>query len=1127
MFLENFIKENEWQEFVKEYVRNAKKDSRTLYNVISDENIWPFIIGSFFNFLKAPLLLVTSTIERANEFEKEIGCLLGDLKILTFPSLGTNIFYRGKPINTANLMKRLEVVRSLLKFQEEKKPFIVVSTAGALLNLMDIPEANLLETIVLKVGSQYERNSLVFSLSNSGYERVYRVYDKGEFSVRGSIVDIFDITQEMPVRIDFVDDVVDRIILYDIYTQENIKYIDEVSIFPYINPWKIKEESFSFENLDSCYSKKYSIIDLFKIYTGKFGIVVCDPTEVYLKIKSDIDMIVELVGKKEKNLVIKDKANLTSYMIDKDFLEKEDFETRLNLCSTKTEATKEISFVFNKLKNQKKSLGNSTIFIKNLKDDLNNNRKVLISIENNDRIKKVEEILLENSLSCRRLDSRNKGNTNLDFSNLDSGVVNIFTSKLYHGYQSSEFSLYGELDIYEQILSDAKATWEVPGKAFEVFKPGDYVVHKTHGIGKYVDIITTQVNGYKREYFLIEYANSDKLYVPTWQIDRLHRYIGDERPQVSPLDSKKWESLKNKVRKSVHKLALDLAKLYAEREEAMGFAFPQDSPWQKEIEDLFPFKETQDQLKAIEYVKKAMEKPIPMDVLVCGDVGFGKTEVAIRAAFKAIEAGKQVLMLVPTTILANQHYQTFSERYKDYPVIVEVISRFKTRKEQERIVEDFSEGKIDMLIGTHRLLEDDIKPKDLGLLIIDEEQRFGVNSKERLKLLKKEVDVLTLTATPIPRTLYMTLTDIRDLVLMQTSPEGRYPIETFVGERDDYIIKMAIEREISRGGQVYYVYNRIFDIENVKNRLQVLVPEAKIALTHGRMESRKIEEVMNDFISQKYDVLLTTSIIESGMDIGNVNTLIVENSHRFGLSQLYQLRGRVGRSFERAYAYFFYPTKSHLNFDAFQRLKTLAEYTELGSGYSIALKDLEIRGAGELLGARQHGHINSVGFDMYCQIIREEIEKLKGNVIEEDINVQIDLPVSAYIPKNYIKNEKERLSVYKRLAEVNSFEEVDKVVGIIEERYGKLPIVAENLANITRIKSLLKKARIEKIMFVEGKGIVLKKVDLLEKRVSNISAKNKNLTYRHREKEIVLRNFDKNMDLNLVLASLSDIISFI
>jgi transcription-repair coupling factor (superfamily II helicase) len=544
------------------------------------------------------------------------------------------------------------------------------------------------------------------------------------------------------------------------------------------------------------------------------------------------------------------------------------------------------------------------------------------------------------------------------------------------------------------------------------------------------------------------------------------------------------------------------------------------------MEDLFPFRETPDQIKAINQVKSAMSRPEPMDMLIIGDVGFGKTEVAVRAAFKAIESGKQVMMLVPTTILADQHYQTFSERYKDYPVILEVLSRFKTRKNQKDIIKDFNEGKIDMIIGTHRILQDDVKPRDLGLLIVDEEQRFGVNSKEKIKLLKTRVDVLTLSATPIPRTLYMSLVGVRDMALIETYPEGRNPIETFVGETDYGVIRRAVERELARGGQVYYVYNRINGIGSKKLQLQNLIPQARIALTHGRMEGARIEKIMSDFINKDYDVLLTTSIIESGMDIGNVNTLIVEDSHLFGLSQLYQLRGRVGRSSEIAYSYFFYPGKRNLSLQAFQRLKTLAEYTALGSGYNIAMRDLEIRGAGEILGARQHGHMDSVGFDMYCQIMKEEIEKLKGMKVEEDINVQIDLPVSAYIPRSYIKNEKDRINIYRTLGNARSLEEVDKIKKDMISRYKEVPYVVDNLVNIAKIKYLLKKAKIEKLVFLEGTGIYLKKVNLAAGKAKKLSSKNKNIFYEPALKRALIKKVDKDIDLDLVLDCLNDIISF-
>jgi transcription-repair coupling factor (superfamily II helicase) len=850
--------------------------------------------------------------------------------------------------------------------------------------------------------------------------------------------------------------------------------------------------------------------------------VLCDPVEIYLKIRSDIDILSEIFDRDKDILKTASKEIANSYLVKKDFLEREDFYLKLNIVSAREQAKGTGEFNLGKIIKQKKSFGNSIDFIQNVKRDLKANRKVIISIDGSERRKKIEELFLGNSVSFHYLRTGDK----VDYGLLQSDIAGISDCRLHRGYESGGVSLYGELDIYDrmQYQTSPKKISAAAGAGY--FEPGEYVVHKNHGIGKYVDIISKQVNGYKREYFLIEYANNDRLYVPTWQADRIGRYIGEKKPNITPLNSTQWEGLKKRVRKSVHKLAIDLARLYAERDSASGYAFPVDSPWQKEIEDLFPFKETPDQVKAIDYVKGAMSKPKPMDILVIGDVGFGKTEVAIRAAFKSIENGKQVLMLVPTTILADQHYQTFSERYKNYPVNLEILSRFRARKRQKDIVKDFNEGKIDMIIGTHRILQEDIKPKDLGLIIIDEEQRFGVGSKEKIKLLKTEVDVLTLSATPIPRTLYMSLTGVRDIALIETYPEGRNPIETFVGEIDYQVVRRAIEREMARGGQIYYVYNRIAGIENKKVQLRQLVPQANIALTHGQMEGSRIEKIMNDFINKKYDILLTTSIIESGMDIGNVNTLIVENSQLLGLSQLYQLRGRVGRTSERAYSYFFYPGKKNLGLQAFQRLKTLAEYTDLGSGYNIAMRDLEIRGAGEILGARQHGHINSVGFDMYCQIIKEEIEKLKGEKIDEDINVQIDLPVSAYIPKSFIESEKERINIYKTLGSAESPDEINAIKEKMDLRYKKMPPVVNNLINIARIKYLLRKAKIEKILFSDRKGIILKKLDMTQSKAREMNIKNSNLLYEPVSRQIIIKKAGKNINLDLVLDDLNDIISF-
>ncbi len=1126
MFLDNFLLENQWQQFVKKYKKantGEKKGRGTkLDTLIADENIWPFVIGAFYKCFRLPVLVVTSTVERAFELEQEVRCIIPEVGIFNFPSLGNNIFYKNKITPAENLIRRLKVIKNLLDNGSSGGSPLIIATSNSLLNLMPASVIGGIKSMRISAGAEYSRDGLISELVDNGYEKVHKVYDCGEFSVRGEVMDVFDITGEYPVRIDFMGDEAEKIFSYDITSQKLIRKLDSISIFPNINPWEIKET-----NGAGLTDKTISFIDILRKNNPKFSLVMCDPVEIDLKVRSDIDILKKIFDRDRDILVTGSKIITDFYLTEKDFPEKGNYYLKLNIISTRKEASAGTEFNLDKIVRQKKSFGSSIDFIHNIKNDFKSGRKVIISIDGKERRKKIEELFLNNSISCSYLKTKNlKTGNSTGYNLLQPGVAGISSSRLYRGYQSKNISLYGELDIYEQMQHQIPEEKVLARGDLEYFKPGEYVVHKNHGIGVYMDIISRQVEGCKREYFLIEYAGNDKLYVPTWQADRITRYIGAEKPVITTLNSRQWESIKKRVRKSVQKLAVDLAKLYAERDSATGYAFPADSPWQKEIEDLFPFSETPDQTKAINYVKDAMSRPRPMDILIIGDVGFGKTEVAVRAAFKAIESGKQVMMLVPTTILADQHYRTFSERYKNYPVILEVLSRFKTRKEQKDIVGNFNEGKIDMIIGTHRVLQEDIKPRDIGLIIIDEEQRFGVNSKEKIKLLKTEVDVLTLSATPIPRTLYMSLAGVRDMVLIETYPEGRNPIETFVGETDYQVIRRAVERELARGGQVYYVYNRISGIENKKIQLRHLIPQARIALTHGRMEGSRIEKIMSDFVDKKYDLLLTTSIIESGMDIGNVNTLIVENSHLFGLSQLYQLRGRVGRSSEIAYSYFFYPGRRNLSFQAFQRLKTLAEYTDLGSGYNIAARDLEIRGAGEILGAKQHGHINSVGFDMYCQIIKEEIEKLKGIKVEEDINVQIDLPVSAYIPRNYIRSEKDRINIYKMLGNAKSLDEIDKVREQMISRYKKAPQVVDNLVNIAKIKYLLKKAKIEKLVFSGDSGVYLKKVNISRDKALGMTGENKNLLYEPAIKRVIIKKIDKNVNLDLVLDSLNDIISF-
>ncbi|MCL4386034.1 MAG: transcription-repair coupling factor [Actinobacteria bacterium] len=1115
MFLNNFLKEKNWKEFYK----NPKT------NIYASENIWPFIIEGLSGLYNAPFIVITSTFDKSLELIEDIKCISnGNKDYYNYPHLGEGIFFKNKQISSQNLSDRLNILKKIHTYDKNENPFIIISSVSSFINLMPKNLTENLADLSFFKGKKYNRDTLIENFIKLGYERVHKVYDKGEFSIRGDIIDFFDITAANPVRLDFFDENLEHISYFDILSQKILLEINEIILTPNFNPWKLPEKKDIYKSKNEIKNEKYiSLLELLKERNNKFGLVICDPLEVYLKLKSEIEIIEKSIESQKDNLINEDISFIKKYIPDKNFLENEIIDLKFNIYSSFKDLTEENDFVFNEIKIQKQNYGNPGAFIENLKMDINKNKKIFISLDNNERIKKIQDLLSEASIAFNVI----KENKGIEFLEIESKVINLLNAKLYRGYESENYSIYGELDIYEQLGARDEKSLKLFSKSYGEFIPGDYVVHKAHGIGRYIDIVSENINGIKKDYFLIEYAGKDKLYVPVWQAERLHKYIGDGEPAVTSLNSKQWDNLKTKVRKSVKVLAVNLAKLYAEREKVEGFAFSEDSPWQKEIEDLFPFNETEDQLKAIKYVKEKMEEPKPMDILLCGDVGFGKTEVAIRASFKAMENGKQVLMLVPTTILADQHYNNFKVRFENYPVRVEVLSRFKSKTEQKEIVKDFSEGKIDMLIGTHRILQDDIKPKDLGLLIIDEEQRFGVNAKEKLKLLKKNIDVLTLTATPIPRTLYMSLTGIRDIVLMETYPENRHPIKTFVGRKNNMIIKMAIERELNRGGQVYYVSDRIIGIEHLCYELKKLIPQAKIAITHGQMEGKEIEKIMQNFVIGKYNILLTTSIIESGMDIPNVNTLIVENAQRFGLSQLYQLRGRVGRSSERAYAYFFYNERDNLTLNALERLKAIDEYTELGSGYNIAMKDLEIRGAGELLGANQHGHMNSVGFDLYCEIIREEIEKLKGNELKEDYNILIELPVSAYIPKTFIKNENERINIYKTLANSANIDDINKLQNKISERFGIIPAVFENLINIAKIKILLKSKNIEKINYVKNKGIIIKPVNISRERALNINKKNKNIIYNFKDKSIIINTLSANIKMDNILSIINDIINVI
>jgi len=626
-----------------------------------------------------------------------------------------------------------------------------------------------------------------------------------------------------------------------------------------------------------------------------------------------------------------------------------------------------------------------------------------------------------------------------------------------------------------------------PESFFADVKPGDYVVHIEHGIGVFQGLVKLDLEGVEREYLQVDYAENDRLYVPIHQADRLSRYVGvdDRAPQLNRLGTADWNTVKRRAKRAVEEIANELLEIYAAREVASGHAFTGDTPWQNELEAAFPYIETEDQLRAIEQVKGDMEKPKPMDRLICGDVGYGKTEVALRAAFKAAMDGLQVAVLVPTTVLAQQHYQTFVERLKPYPVFVEMLSRFRSKKEQKQILEGMRNGAVDIIIGTHRLLQKDIEFKSLGLLIIDEEQRFGVSHKERLKKMRTEVDVLTLTATPIPRTLHMSLAGVRDMSTIDTPPEERLSIRTTTAEYDETLIRTAILRELDRGGQVYFVHNRVRGIEHMAQRLARIVPEATIAIAHGQMPERLLERVMMDFMEGKSDVLVCTSIIESGLDIPNANTIIINRADRFGLAQLYQLRGRVGRGAVRAYAYLLTPKNYELSESAHKRLEAIAEASELGAGFRIAMRDLEIRGAGELLGARQHGHIAAVGFDLYCRLLARSVRELKGEAPalvtgDEALayltplteGVQINLPLPVFLPEDYVPDESLRLHLYRRLAGLLSEEEIAAMAQELEDRFGELPEPVTNLLYQLRLKVLSLESGVQAISLDSGQIVI-------------------------------------------------------
>ena len=988
---------------------------------------------------------------------------------------------------------RIETINRL----KAKKNNILVTTIEAVMQNLPAKETLYKNILKFKIGDICNLEDIKKALVNLGYLRCDLIEGRGQFSIRGGILDI-SINETIGVRIEFWGDEIDSIRNFNITSQRSINTLDKIEIMPaheYILEKSIEEICKNIRKTITN-NKQEEIIeeDIEQIKAGnyiskidKYYDCFYSNQQTIIDYLSDNYIIaIDEVNKLEqraKNILI-DNDNLI-----KNLIEKEKFVPQAILgikpyseIKTKLESTKknliymekqdtQINRQAEKYKMQYREINYYKSEIENLFDDIKKGIKeeknIYVVVSNKEKAKKLQEILEKQDIISKIEEKLDK----TIIVKSKEKTVTITIGNLTHGFENYDINqiVISADDLIEggkkRRTYTSQAYKEGEKVVFADLKIGDYVVHKNYGIGIYIGINTITADKTTKDYIKLKYQNDDILYVPTSQLDNIRKYIGGDelKPQINKLGSKDWRETKAKVKKNLREVAKDLIELYAKREKAKGYSFSKDTPWQKQFEDKFPYQETEDQLRCIKEVKQDMESQRPMDRLLCGDVGYGKTEVAIRAAFKAVMDQKQVAYLVPTTVLAQQQYEEFKNRMADFPIRVEILNRFKSAKYQKEVIKKLALGEVDVVIGTHRLLSKDVEFKDIGLLIIDEEHRFGVKAKEKIKQYKANIDVLTMTATPIPRTMHMSIVGIRDMSVIYEPPQNRKPVQTYVLEYDTEVIKEAITRELERDGQVFYIFNNVENIQKKADDISRLVPEATVSYAHGRMTGKEIEDIMEEFIEKKTNVLVCTTILESGIDIPNANTIIVENADRMGLAQLYQIRGRVGRSSRQAYAYITYKKDKMLAEVADKRLKALKEFTEFGSGFKIAMRDLEIRGAGSLLGEIQSGHLEQVGYDTYCTLLDEVVKEMKGEEIEPSIDIQIDLNVTSYIPDEYISDSSQKIEIYQNIALCKNEENIQNVVDEIIDRYGNMPEELENLLDIARIKYLAKPHYITKI----------------------------------------------------------------
>lgn len=1047
-------------------------------------------------------VVATYSDKRAKELYEDFSFYTKD--VLYFPAKDF-IFFQADIHSNKVTRERIAVYRRIL----EGEPVTIITTFDAFMAPcmpLKVMENNV---IALSEDSVVDEKALALKLVRMGYERVPQVEAGGQFSVRGGIIDVFDLTEENPYRIELWGDEIDSIRSFDVLSQRSIETLSEITVYPATELLltakqreeglsRIKkeagevEEKFRKAHEPELAARIKSQMEALREQLEEFGVLA--NLDSYIHYFCDETVPFPQILSREETIFFIDEPLRVAEHTDAIELEfRESMKNRLEKGYTlpgQTEILYPAKEVMAKLQRgyfacistldgrlpgidiDKKyyitaksiqSFHNSfEELCKELKRYKKSGYKVLLVTPSRTRAKRLSDELRDMELSCFYSEDMEEAP--------EAGQIMSVYGQILKGfeYPHLKFALIVESDIFSSKTVRKKKKKRYEGQKINDFtdlKVGDYVVHESHGLGVYQGIEKVEIDHVVKDYMKIAYRDGGILYVRATGFDVIQKYAAADakRPKLNKLGTQDWEKTKTKVKSAVNEVAKELVELYAVRANQQGYAYGDDTLWQKEFEELFPYEETEDQLAAIEATKKDMESTKIMDRLICGDVGFGKTEIAIRAAFKAVQEGKQVVYLVPTTILAKQHYDTFKQRMKDYPVTIEMLSRFRTAAEQRHIVEELKKGMVDIVIGTHRVLSKDIAFKDLGLLIIDEEQRFGVSHKEKIKQLKNNVDVLTLTATPIPRTLHMSLSGIRDMSVLEEAPGDRMPIQTYVMEYNEEMVREAINRELARNGQVYYVYNRVDSIAEITASVQALVPDAAVAFAHGQMKESELEKILYEFINGEIDVLVATTIIETGIDIPNVNTMIIHDSDSMGLSQLYQLRGRVGRSSRNAYAFLMYQRNKVLKEVAEKRLEAIKEFTELGSGFKIAMKDLEIRGAGNLLGKMQHGHMEAVGYDLYCKMLNEAVKHLKGIDVKEDFQTTIDLDINAFIPAEYILNEFQKLDIYKRIAAIENEEECDDMRSELLDRFGSLPASVENLLQISLIRARAHRMYVEEI----------------------------------------------------------------